>query len=154
MTTPRLRGETTLAVVTKLIEGTKPEADTLRAIQQTMGVPEGVSINLMVFEVTFKDKTIYCCWSGGKIIGGQPRLTLIGQAAMEALANLPRGDNSTLIIQELKLGPTPLRDKVRAAVMKAPAGAKVCFIGDMQGELDGHMHKAFNLVKDTIKVSH
>lgn len=143
-----------MAVVTKLIEGTKPEADTLTAIQQTMGVPAGVSINLMVFEVTFKDKTIYCCWSGGEIIDGQPHLTLIGQAAMEALVNLPLGDNSTFIIQELKLGPTPLREKVRAVVMKVPANAKVCFIGDMQGELDGLMHKAFNLVKDTVKVAH
>ncbi len=38
--------------------------------------------------------------------------------------------------------------------MKAKEGSKICFIGDMQGELDGHMHKAFNITKGTINISH
>lgn len=143
-----------MSLVTKLIEETKPEADTLLELQQKMGLPADTSISLMVFETSFKDKKVYTCWSGGAIQDGEPRLTLVGKAALEALVNLPLGSNDKLIFQELKMGLTPLREKVRAAIMKAEPGAKICFIGDMQGELDGHMHKAFNLTSGTIKVSH
>lgn len=137
-----------------MIEGTKPEAATLLELQKKMGIPADTSINLMVFETSFKDKKVYTCWSGGAIEDGEPKFTLVGRAALEALVNLPLGNNDKLVFQELKLGPTPLRDKVRAAIMRAEPNMKICFIGDMQGELDGEMHKAFNLVSGTIKVSH
>lgn len=108
----------------------------------------------MVFETSFKSKKIYCCLSGGAIEDGEASLTLVGQAAMEALLNLPFGDSSTLIMQELKIGPTPIREKVRAAVMRAPEGAKVCFIGDMQGELDGVAFDALNPSGEIINIAH
>jgi len=143
-----------VSLSTKLIEGTKPEAETLAELQKKMSLPAGKSITLMVFETSFKDKKVYCCWSGGAIKDGEPQLTLVGKAALEALVNLPLGSTEALIFQELKQGPTLLKDKVRAAIMRAPEGAKICFVGDMQGELDGHMHKAFNLAQGTIKISH
>jgi hypothetical protein len=143
-----------MSLTTKLILGSKPEPGTLLELQQKAGVPPDKSINLMVFETSFKDKKIYTCWSGGLIENGEPKLTLIGRAALEALVNLPIGNNELLVFQELKMGATPLREKVRAAVMKAAAGTKICFIGDMQGELDGHMHKAFNVSRDPINISH
>ncbi|AZP69364.1 hypothetical protein EJJ20_00435 [Pseudomonas poae] len=74
-------------------------------------------------------------------------MTLVGQAAVEALSNLPQGRNDSLIFQELKLGSTPLRNKVKATLKRAPANSKICFIGDMQGELDGHLAQVFNLQK-------
>jgi hypothetical protein len=137
----------------KLIQGTKPEAETLKKIQEHMGVPAGVSINLMVFEVEYDRKKYYCCWSGGALQDGQPHLTLIGQAAMEALANLPMGSNDTFVLQELALGSTPLRDKVKATLKRTPSNAKICFFGDMSGELDGHMHHAFNVGQGTIDIA-
>lgn len=143
-----------MSLMSKLILGTKPESATLLEIQQQMGVPADTSINLMVFETSFKDKKIYTCWSGGAIENGEPKLTLIGRAALEALMNLPLGSNEQLVFQELKIGATPLREKVRATVMKAEPGMKICFIGDMQGELDGHMHKAFNVARDPMNISH
>ena len=143
-----------MSLESKLIQGCKPEPETLTEIQRVSSLPTDKSLNFMVFETSFKNKKVYCCWSGGELVDGQPSLTLVGKAALESLINLPFGNDDTLIIQELKLGTTPLREKVRAAVMKAPEGAKICFIGDMQGELDGHMHKAFNLVKDTVNISH
>lgn len=143
-----------MSLVTKLIEGTKPEAETMLEIQQKMSIPTDKSINFMVFETSFKEKKVYTCWSGGEIKNGEPRLTLIGRAALEALINLPMGNDDKLIFQELKLGPTPIKDKVRAAIMRADAGAKICFIGDLQGELDGLMPKAFNLAQGTINISH
>lgn len=108
----------------------------------------------MVFETSFKDKKIYTCWSGSLIENGEPKLTLIGLAALEALVNLPLGSNQQLVFQELKIGPTPLREKVRATVMKASPGMKICFIGDMQGELDGHMFKVFGVTNKPMDISH
>jgi hypothetical protein len=143
-----------MSLSSKLIQGSKPEASTIIEIQQMMGVPSDRKIALMVFETSFKDKKIYCCLSGGHIKDGEPHLTLIGRAAMEALVNLPMGDDTALIFQELKAGPTPIREKVRAAVMRAPAGAKLCFIGDMQGELDGIAFQSFNVGREVIDISH
>lgn len=143
-----------MSLTTKLIMGSKPEPETLLELQQKAGVPADTSISLMVFETSFKGKKIYNCWSGGVIENGKPKLTLIGRAALEALVNLPLGSNDLLVFQELKIGPTPLREKVRATVMRAAPDTKICFIGDMQGELDGHMHKAFNVLRDPINISH
>lgn len=143
-----------LKLESKLIEGTKPSAKALERIKEEMQLPDGISINLMVFEVNYDNKKYYCCWSGGEIRNGTLYLTPVGQAAMEALTELPIGNNNTLIIQELRLGETPLKAKVKKALKKAGANSKICFVGDMAGELDGHMAQAFNLVSGTVKVSH
>lgn len=143
-----------MSLVSRLIEGTKPEAQTIIELQQAAKLPVDTQLNMMVFETSFKEKKVYTCMSGGVVEDGQPKLTLVGRAALEALINLPLGNNEKLVFQELKLGPTPLREKVRAAIMRAEPGMKICFIGDMQGELDGHMLKALNFVPGVIKVSH
>jgi len=114
-------------IKSKLIQGAKPEAETLRKIQEQSGIPVGISINLMVYEIDYDRKKFYCCWSGGEFRNGQPHCTLIGQAAMEALANLPIGDQKSFIFQELKLGPTPLRDKIKATLKKSSTKCKNMF---------------------------
>lgn len=38
--------------------------------------------------------------------------------------------------------------------MRAPEGAKLCFIGDMQGELDGEMLPALNWSGSMIDIAH
>lgn len=143
-----------MSLSSRLIEGTKPEASTLLELQQAAGLPPDRQIALLVFETRFRDKTVYCCLSGGEIEDGTPKLTLVGKAALEALVNLPRGDQTTLIFQELKTGPTPIREKVRAAIMRAPEGSKICFIGDMQGELDGSAFHALNPQREIVNIAH
>lgn len=141
-------------IKTTLLAGAKPEAATLEKIQAQYGARPGQSLEFMVFEVDYDRKKYYCCWSGGEVKGGEPYLTLVGQAALEALSNLPLGRDDALIIQELKIGETPLRNKIKAALKRAPANSKICFIGDMQGELDGHLPQAFNLQKGSKSISH
>ncbi|MFT8231310.1 hypothetical protein ACLNBI_07015 [Pseudomonas guariconensis] len=141
-------------IKTTLLGGAKPDASTLLKIQEEMGARPGQHMNFMVFEVDYDRKKYYCCWSGGELRNGQPHMTLIGQAAAESLANLPLGNNDVLIVQELKLGETPLRNKIKATLKRAPANSKICFIGDMQGELDGHLPQAFNLQPGTKDISH
>lgn len=77
----------------------------------------------------------------------EPMFTLVGRAAFEALANLPFADpQGTLIVKELRMGATPLREKVlRTFRQTADTRELICFIGDMQGELDGHMPVAFSM---------
>lgn len=143
-----------MAISTKLIEGNKPEAQTLLELQQSMGIAPHISIMMCVFEVTLQDKKVYACWSGGLVQDGQPMLNLVGRAALEALINLPLGTNDNLIFQELKIGVTPLDEKVKHIISQAPAGSKICFLGDLQGELDGHIAQAFNVINETVNILH
>lgn len=128
----------------RLLRGAYPTPETAAALREAMGVAPDAEILPMVFEVALNDKTVYACWSGGEIVGDDVQMTLAGRGAFEALLSLPYG-RKTLILQQLKLGRTPLRDKVHAAIEAAPEGAKICFFGDLAGELDGHMHRAFNV---------
>jgi hypothetical protein len=143
-----------VSLFSKLINGAKPEPETLSKLQTMFGLPANQQIALMVFETTFKGKVIYCCLSGGSIVDGEPKMTPIGNAAFEALCNLPMGDKNTIIFQELKIGKTPLKIKMREAIERAPAGARLCFIGDMQGELDGVVAQGLNIVAEQCNILH
>jgi hypothetical protein len=142
------------AFKTRMIQGTKPTAETLTLLQKEYELPTGASINLMVFEIEARQGKYYCCWSGGEITDGEAKMTLVGQAAAEALVNLPLGDTQGLIVQELRLGSTPLREKVEETLRMHPPGAKICFLGDMAKELDGKLHEAFNVVDGVVHVGH
>jgi len=69
---------------------------------------------------------------------------MVGRGATEALTSLP-GKTTALIFAELKLGPTPLQEKVKQVILDAPEGSRICFLGDLAGSLDGKMGPAFNL---------
>ena len=71
---------------------------------------------------------------------GEVMLTQVGQAALESLTSLHVGKNEIFVMLELKLGLTPLRDKVKDTLRKLASGSLICFFGDMADELDGHMH--------------
>jgi|ETNvirnome_2_300_1030623.scaffolds.fasta_scaffold00372_15 hypothetical protein len=98
----------------------------------------------MVFETVCRGKTIYICLSGGRMVDGEPELTITGSAAFDALIRLP-GDCKVMIFKEVKIGKTPLREKVEQTIMDAPEGARICFFGDMWGELDGVLLDALNM---------
>ncbi|MDK2594371.1 hypothetical protein [Pseudoalteromonas obscura] len=141
-----------LKIETKLIEGAISNPDTEAELRKTMGIDIDVAINPMVFEVNYNNKKYYCCWSGGSIVNNEPAFTLLGQAALEGLINLPLGNNDSIKLQELKIGQTPLRSKIKKVLKKNRANTKICFFGDMSGELDGHMTSAFNLVEGKISL--
>ncbi|PXV76773.1 hypothetical protein [Pantoea sp. PNA 03-3] len=131
-------------IKSKMITDAMPSDETYKKLLEHVGLPEGTSVGLMVLEVDYDRKKIYCCLSGGEMIDGSPHMTLVGQAAFEALCNLDV-PNETLTIQEVKLGETPLKTKVKRTLDKAPRNSKICFIGDMQGELDGVLSSVFNI---------
>jgi hypothetical protein len=141
----RAKGNVGAQLTTRLILGVTISAETaarVRALSKR-GTDAG-AMNFCVFQCTIGRKVVYCCWSGGRFAPTGPLLTTIGAASLEALENLalPAGD---LIMQEVRLGPTPLQVKVIETLLAAPPGARVCFLGDLEGELDGQMGRAFNL---------
>lgn len=128
-----------------MLMGSKPDPETMEKIQRTQKMEPGQAMEFSIFEVDCESRKYYCCWAGGKIENGEPLFTLIGQGALECLINLPMGDDEALIIQELTLGKTPLHEKFASTFRRAPPNSKICFLGDLQGELDGHMAANFNL---------
>ncbi|WP_192458023.1 hypothetical protein [Musicola keenii] len=131
-------------IKSKMLTDAKPSDETTRLLLEQLDLPPDTPIALMVLAVEFDRKKYYCCLSGGEIRNGQPHFTLVGQAAFEALANHP-SPNDTLTIQEIKLDEIPLKNKVKAVLKRAPSNSKICFIGDMQGELDGVLSDVFNI---------
>jgi hypothetical protein len=150
----------------KIILGASPHPDTEQRLRIQGGYPPDAILSMHVFEVEIDNTIRYCCWSGGTLIadpagfnvasGGPPRaaphLTLAGQAACEALLRLPYlydrdgRFKCVLVFHGIARGKTPLRDKVMTAFrMSADVKAVICFVGDLAGELDGHMGKTFNL---------
>jgi hypothetical protein len=100
-------------------------------------------LQFMVFKTILRDgitkKKVYCCLSGGELNAGDLKLTPTGKAALAMLMLIPAPLKHKIIFQELRIGRTPLSTKVKQTIQSAPAGSKICFFGDMSGELDGKM---------------
>lgn len=129
----------------KLIMGSKPSEETMQEIIEAYGSSKGSAMSFMVFELSYKGKTIYASWSGGEMTAEGPALTLVGKAALESLMNLPFGSGD-LHILEMRLGKTPLLEKVSAFLDTQPDQARVCLMGDLAKELDGQIAILFNPV--------
>jgi hypothetical protein len=117
---------------------------------QRLGLPPTHPVVFPVFETTLGEKTVYCCLAGGhRDRDGEVEFTEIGQAAFEALLRLPLASEPTLL-RELKRGRVPLRRQIRETVEAAPPGARICFFGDMAGELKGVAVAALNVQADMV----
>jgi hypothetical protein len=146
---------TKLRLTSRLILGAQPLPDTAAKLRANMGADADTQINPMVLEVEIDGQHRYCCWAGGivpRTADGSAadwervQLTLAGQAALEALTSLPFIKRSALVFQEVRLGKTPLAQKVAEAFVRtAPFCAVIVFVGDLANELDGKMAPAFNL---------
>jgi len=106
---------------------------------------------IALYKAIVGTKEVFCCWAGGTINRetNEPMLTLVGAASVESLAALP-GEPYDLVIQEVRKGKRPIQDKIIESILAAPEGARICFVGDLAGELDGEMSKAFNLCGEPI----
>lgn len=133
------------AIKSKLISGVVGNEVRNQKFRNQIGLLYSQQLAYMVFETKIDGVAYYCCWSGGVIEGGEPKLTEVGRAALEVLVALPIGNDDTLYFQELKIGATPLKKKVICMLREKPPLSKVCFVGDMAGELDGKLAEAFNL---------
>lgn len=133
----------TAHIQSRIIIGARASVKTELALRKATG--QKGEIGFCVFETHVGRKRIYCCWSGGTLNHetGEPSLTPTGIGAMEALCSLPF-KKSILIFAEVKIGKTPLQDKIKQIILDAPDDAFICFVGDLAKELDGKMGPAFN----------
>lgn len=142
-------------IVSRLILGA-PVNPELVAKLPRRGRDQG-ALTFCVFETTAsrgdRAARVLCCWSGGRLDPKEgPLFTPTGACAFDALLRLPlcMGEHPAVepfpIIREIRLGKTPLRDKVIDAVLEAPPGARLCFLGDLAVDLDGKMSPAFNVM--------
>jgi hypothetical protein len=136
-------------IKSKLISGVSASEITNRRFQKQAGIAPGTKIAYMVLKVKLDSKTYYCCLSGGKLDSGEVLLTDVGRAALETLLGLPVGNDEDIVFQEVEIGETPLDIKVKATLRKLRSGSKVCFVGDMAGELDGKLFNVFNVSGST-----
>jgi hypothetical protein len=141
-------------IVSRMIFGAECDPALLDAIRPA-DVDKDVQITLSVFQTTASRGNatgrVLCCWAGGHLEpSGEILMTPVGQAAVDALMRLPAcmddqlADKGRLVVRELKVGKTPLREKVIDAVLEAEPGDRLCFLGDLAGELDGQMFLTFN----------
>lgn len=140
-------------IVSRYIKGVSPSPESRVMLNQMFSLRPEQEMVFCVFEVQCHGSTYYCCWSGGRIENGRPMMTLTGKAAMEALCSVKAEGDDQLHIHELRVGLTPLREKVMTILRAKPAHARVCFLGDLNGELDGLMAKAFNVTGESVNLS-
>jgi hypothetical protein len=103
-------------------------------------------IFVYIYRAVLGEKTFHVCWAGGKFIdeGRDVGLTLIGRANCEALMMYP-GSYPKMALAELKLSDLELRLQITYILNRLPNLSRVCFFGDVSGELDGKLFKAFNV---------
>lgn len=138
-------------IKSKLIIDISASELTNRRIYNDTGIGSGREARYMVLKVSLDNKTYYCCLSGGRLENGEVLLTTVGSAAFETLMAIPVGKSDQVVMKEVKIGSTPLDQKVKTVLRKLPSGSKVCFFGDMEGELDGCFFDVFN-VSGTVEV--
>ena len=136
---------TVATIQSRLYIGTHCSPETEQRIREAYGTPKSESVGFIVMQTSVGHKTVDCCCSGGQLDHAtkEPSFTLIGLGALEALINLP-GEASALIYAEVRKGRTPVAEKIKQIILDAPPGARICFIGDLAGELDGVLTPALN----------
>lgn len=137
-------------IISKQIMDIPLDAEDMALLRQQFKIPKGVkTISLSVFEALVDSQPRYCCWSGGKIQATDSPIpvafTPTGLAAFNALNKLPFFTGKIAFI-ELRMGRTPIREKVLRAFRNFPPEVMLCFFGDLAKELDGQMHQSMNVV--------
>ncbi len=108
-------------------------------------------VRVPLLKTTVNDNFYYVGMAGGTVDveNDDANLTEIGHYVLTALITLNTGTEN-VVLQEIK-GTSDIRKKVINYLLKHPSGTKVCFVGDMSGELDGVLiNEGLNLQKGTV----
>lgn len=101
-------------------------------------------IQYMVMKTETTDRSFYCCWSGGVVSGDKVALTPVGVAALEALFNINEDEN--VHVCPLNAENDSLAEAVNDELAALPDGSKICFVGDVAGDISSELQKVFKLV--------
>lgn len=134
-------------ITSELIANTATKECT-SAVLETIGAepPKEGEVSYMVFETQFEDKQFYCCWAGGLVVDKEIQLTAIGVGAIEALS---RVDASTREGIELFMLTSQTKEELIAEVLQAfkkvENKSRICFVGDISGQLRTWLPEVFNV---------
>lgn len=113
-----------------------------KMVLDSLNIQHEGHVQYMVMETQYNGKTVYVACAGGEIDGDQVTFTPVGLGAVYALCNLEgEGD---IWVKELGAGET-LQENILQQLAEVPEQAKVCFVGDVAGKLNGKLNSAFNL---------
>lgn len=131
--------------------GELDEVSSRRFTNKMSLVNSGNRIKVFLLKTTVNDNFYYVGMAGGtvEVENDDANLTEIGRYVLMALITLNTGTEN-VVLQEIK-GTSDIRKKVINYLLKHPSGTKVCFVGDMSGELDGVLiNEGLNLQKGTV----
>lgn len=94
-----------------------------------------------VFRLEFLGKIFYICLSGGDLVGGEPRFTLFGRGAYEALCQIQ--SEYEPVIKYLCPSNGSIESQIRAILSEQQTESRICLLGDMAKTLDALIYPVF-----------
>lgn len=134
-----------MKIISEMVRSEVSE-DTNKMVFESIGYDIDGHVQYMLFKTQVdKDKEVYCCWSGGNVSDNVIEFTAIGKAAFEALLNTDQSDDIQLYAEHLQ-SPETMAQQVARTLKKVPNKARICFVGDVAGQLKDELPKAFGVV--------
>ncbi|WP_199608850.1 hypothetical protein [Flocculibacter collagenilyticus] len=133
-----------MAFSSELITNVSASDETNNDILQMLGIDHDGEVQYHVYKTQLDDKSVFCCLSGGVIEDNEIVFTPVGLGAFEALTNV-NSNNQDYFAEELHVDNGPIKEQVEEILQRVPENAKVCFLGDITGELKEDIGKIFNL---------
>lgn len=130
----------------ELMNDVTANQDTNQAILDMLEIDENHELRYHIYQVVFEGKTIHCCLSGGVIENNEIQFTAVGLAAFEALTNIESENKDIEYYAEVIEPGSDLCEQLESVFAKVPNGARVCFLGDITGELKAELGNYFTLL--------
>lgn len=119
------------------------------AVLETLGMnePQEGDVSYMVFDTKYEGKQFYCCWAGGEVVDKEIRLTAVGVGALEALSRVDAETREGIELFMLEATTQEgLQQELKQAFAKVADRSRICFVGDVSGQLRQWLPAAFNVV--------
>lgn len=120
--------------------------DTNKEILSMLDMDERHDVQYHVYEVNYEGKKVFCCLSGGLIENNEIQFTAVGLAAFEAMTNIQSDTEANYFAEQISIDSDDLAEQIEQVFARVPNEARVCFVGDITGELKDELAKYFTLV--------
>jgi len=129
-----------------LVTNVTANQDTNAAILEMLELAQDQVVQYHVYEVVYNDKRIYCCLSGGVIENNEIQFTPVGLGAFEAMTNISTEQAPEYFAEQILVQDGDVASQVEDVFGRVPNDARVCFVGDINGELKNELGKYFTLL--------
>ena len=129
-----------------LVTNVTANQDTNAAILEMLELAQDQVVQYHVYEVAYKAKRIFCCLSGGVIENNEIQFTPVGLGAFEAMTNIYTEREPEYFAEQIVIAGGNLSAQIEEVFERVPNDARVCFVGDINGELKAELGKYFTLL--------